>query len=147
MKPPIKHIFLADDDCDDVDFFQFVLESVRPGSNLTVFSNGQELVDALHATTEIPDFIFLDINMPFMSGLEALKIIKELPKLASVPVIVYSTSANAMDVERAMQLGAGSYVVKPSNLKDLEKIIARILDTDWTSVVHPHELESFVLRG
>ncbi|MHA3787494.1 response regulator [Flavobacterium hauense] len=146
MKPPITKVFLADDDRDDVDFFQYVLESVRPGCNLTVFSNGQELVDALHATTEIPDFIFLDINMPFMNGLEALRIIKGISAMASVPVIVYSTSGIEDDVSRAIKYGAVSYVVKPSNLKDLEKIIERILATDWETAESLLERE-FVVRG
>lgn len=147
MKPSLLNIFLADDDCDDVQFFEYVLENVRPECNLTTFSNGEELVNGLRDTGSIPDIIFLDVNMPVMNGLEALEIIKGLPALASVPVIVYSTGAGDCDIKRAMEYGASSYVVKPSDLKDLEKLIEKILNTNWKSAVAPLEVEEFVLRG
>lgn len=146
MKPSFNNIFLADDDCDDVEFFQYVLEKICPGCNLRVFANGQDLVEKLHNANTIPDIVFLDVNMPVMNGLEALEIIKKLPAFVSVPVIVYSTSANGNDVGKAMQLGAGSYVVKPSDLHGLEKVVARILYTNWKDSLIPLEVEEFLVR-
>lgn len=147
MKSSFVNIFLADDDCDDVDFFQFVVGNICPGCNLMIFGNGQELVDALRNTADAPDIIFLDVNMPIMKGLDALEIIKELPAMASVPVIVYSTSYNKHDIQQAMEFGASSYIVKPSDLKDLEKLIEKILNTNWKNTAASLEVEEFVLRG
>jgi CheY-like chemotaxis protein len=146
MKSSFVNIFLADDDCDDVDFFQFVVGNICPGCNLRVFGNGQELVDALRNTADAPDIIFLDVNMPIMKGLDALEIIKELPAMASVPVIVYSTSFNEHDIQQAMEYGASSYIVKPSDLEGLKRLIEKTLHTDWAASA-PVKQEEFVLRG
>ena len=146
MKPSLLNIFLADDDCDDVDFFQFVVEKIHPDCNLTVFANGLDLTNALSAAAAIPDIIFLDVNMPIMNGFEALETIKGLPALVSVPVIVYSTSFNDHDIQQAMECGADSYIVKPSDLDGLKKLIERVLNTDWEALAQVKQ-EEFVLRG
>lgn len=146
MRPQPTNIFLADDDCDDVLFFEYVLESICPNCQLTVASTGEELVGLLRDTNAIPDIVFVDVNMPVMGGLEALGIIKKIPKMAKVPVIIYSTSFNSNDIQKAMEYGASSYIVKPSDLEGLKKLIEKTLNTDWAASA-PVKHEEFVLRG
>lgn len=146
MRPQPTNIFLADDDCDDVLFFEYVLESICPNCQLTVASTGEELVGLLRDTNAMPDIVFVDVNMPILNGLEALEIIKGFPHMVGVPVIVYSTSFNDHDIQKAMECGASSYIVKPSDLDGLKKLIEKILSADWAALT-PVKQEEFVLRG
>lgn len=63
----------------------------------------------------VPGLIILDINMPIYTGLEVLEFAKNNPSLCATPVIVFSTSSQEHDQNRAIELGASGYVTKPSD--------------------------------
>jgi len=72
-----------------------------------------------------PDVIFLDLNMPVMSGLELLTEIKKQEVLQQIPIIIFSTS-QLEDIKReAKQLGAHDYISKPNNFNDLKQILRK----------------------
>ena len=76
---------------------------------------------------ELPDYIFLDINMPRMNGRECLAELKKDIRLKNIPVIIYSTSTHSEDVELSIQLGAAYYLSKSSDIHQLpEQIINAI---------------------
>ena len=124
-------IFLADDDSDDVLFFEQALEEINLPHNLHVASNGQQLIQDLIGADAIPDIVFLDINMPIKkNGMETLiDVRKELPD--NVPVVMLSTSASEAMIESSQILGASGYVCKPSSYPELCKILSRLLHYDW----------------
>ncbi|MNG25556.1 Response regulator rcp1 [compost metagenome] len=72
-----------------------------------------------------PDLIFLDINMPLMSGIELLAEIKKREAIKNIPVIIFSTAPISANL--AKTLDAKDYVTKPSNFNDLKNILRSIL--------------------
>jgi CheY-like chemotaxis protein len=72
-----------------------------------------------------PDVIFLDLNMPIMSGLELLCKIKKQDILQQIPVIVFSTSQLENIIQEAKSLGAHDYISKPNNFNELKKILSQ----------------------
>lgn len=125
-----KNIYLADDDPDDREFFQIALESVCPDCRLVTSKNGDELLDQLQKnSTNFPDFIFLDINMPKKNGLESLEDIKGTIAFSSIPVIMFSTSDNQNHVHAAEKLGAALYMVKPSDFRLMQNRLSDIISS------------------
>ena len=112
-------LFLVDDDMDDHEIFKSALAKVDGDLTLLTATNGYEALDFLSTTGTLPDYIFVDLNMPRMDGLQFLKEIKQTDTLKNIPVIIYSTSSNPVDIAKTKQLGAISFVTKPSRFSDL----------------------------
>jgi|SRR6185436_1371117 len=120
--------FLIDDDDDDRDIFREALNDSKFNVHLFEAVNGLDALQKLPPHTNfLPDFIFLDLNMPVMSGKELLIEIKANEKLKNIPVIIYSTSDYLKFVKETEALGASLYVVKPSSIEKLAQILASIL--------------------
>ncbi|MXN91720.1 response regulator [Flavobacterium sp. Sd200] len=145
MLTHLKNIYLADDDIDDVLFFREALQTIAPHCNLTIASNGQELVGKLENATDNPDIIFIDVNMPVMNGLEALKTIKENKLDKAAPLITYSTSNNLEMASLAKAYGANFYVVKPADFNLLKEKINKLLSYNWKEWKMPDELKRYIL--
>lgn len=80
----------------------------------------------------LPDVILLDLNMPNMDGFEVLAEVKSAPLLRRIPVVVFSTSGDQEDVDRAYEEGANSYVLKPARLDDLKQSL-ELVATYWSA--------------
>jgi len=116
--------FLVDDDPDDRDLFGMALKDVDESIELMHAENCVEALKILKADdVKIPDFIFLDLNMPFMNGKECLDELKKTAHLKDIPVIIYSTSSYAKDMEDTRKKGATHFLSKTSNFDDLIKIL------------------------
>ena len=118
-------VLLIDDDKDDQEIFQKELSKYNSSLKILSAYNGQEGLDLLN--TNPADYIFLDINMPVMNGIEALRIIKSDELLKNIPVIIYSTSDGRAYKKMALDLGATSYFTKPTSVMGLQKMFAQIL--------------------
>ena len=133
-----RRVLMADDDPEDVLLFRDAFKRSGIREELQSVSDGQELVDFLHAAHSadkpLPDLILLDLNMPRKDGREALAEIKGDPLLRSIPTIVLTTSSREEDVQRCYELGANSYVRKPSTFDSMVDF-ARILKKYWLEVV------------
>ena len=114
-----RSIFLIDDDEDDRWLFAEALARTVPEVRCESAASGQEAIQQLAATAALPDFIFLDLNMPGMDGKKCLSQLKTHPKLKSIPVIVYSTSNYHKDMEETKALGADEFIIKPSDYTQL----------------------------
>jgi CheY-like chemotaxis protein len=77
---------------------------------------------------DIPDLFILDINMPEVSGLDLLEFLRRSKKFSKIPVIMLSTEAADVTVDKAMELGADAYVTKPVALDELEKAVNQALE-------------------
>ena len=80
-----------------------------------------------------PEVILMDINLPGISGIEALKILREDPATAHIPVVALSANAMPRDIEKGLQAGFYRYLTKPIVLNDLMKTLESALDSSGTS--------------
>lgn len=128
MKDDNFTILLADDDPDDRMFFREALDDLLVSATLNVVSNGVELMKYLENNIhQLPDVLFLDLNMPSKSGSECLSEIKNHEKLSEIPVIIYSTSANPDVMEMLYNMGALYYIRKEGDFSNLKTIIGKAL--------------------
>ena len=123
MAPHIT-CFLIDDDVDDQDIFILALEEVDKTIRCEVASDGMDALRRLGDKELLPDYIFLDLNMPRMNGKQCLSEIKKNDFLHSIPVIIYSTSSDQRDRTETAQLGAADYIVKPNTVSALADVLA-----------------------
>lgn len=120
--------FLIDDDTDDQDLFIMALQEVDQGIQCRIASTGIEALDMLQKeNTIVPDYIFLDVNMPKMNGIECLAEIKKISHLQKVPVIMFSTSSDKNIIKASKELGARDFHEKPTKFGLLVERLARIL--------------------
>jgi CheY-like chemotaxis protein len=120
-----KNFFLIDDDPDELDIFSEALNEVDPECQCTWADSPFTALEKLK--TEVPDIIFLDINMPRMDGFECLREIRKLKSLAGVPVILYSNGINAEACNKAISYGAAGCVRKAADIPKLTQIIKRVM--------------------
>jgi CheY-like chemotaxis protein len=141
------NVYIADDDTDDIEFFQAGLEDIDSSLSLTYGKNGMELLrKLLYPQLPVPDLIFLDINMPLMNGIECLREIKSHLHLKDIPIIIYSTTALNETVETAYELGANMYVEKPSDYTKLVNMLSSVMKIDWMNYSKP-DISHFVYRA
>lgn len=122
-------IMIVDDDEDDVELFCDALKEIDQEVQCISASNGEEALLKLNNDgSRLPDYIFLDLNMPRLNGKQCLKRLKISSRLRDIPVIIYTTSKLKEDVEETRQLGAVHFLTKPNRANDLRKAIISILD-------------------
>ena len=105
------------------------LDELNPAIKRVMASNGEEGIKKLSLNPQIPpDYIFLDLNMPRMNGIECLKEIKKVRHLQKTKVIMYSTT-DAHDVrELTRNLGADDFIVKPPSFLKLVEFLSAVLN-------------------
>lgn len=119
-----KNILQIDDDFDDCEFFQQALEAVSNAVYMAMH-NPVEALEKLTSKEIEPDLIFLDINMPIMTGLEVLAEIKKSDIIKNIPVILFSTAL--VTPKLAKTLGAKDYLSKPNNFNELKDALREII--------------------
>ena len=123
-------ILLIDDDVDDQLIFCEIIEEISPGLECISASNGLEGLNRLAGMDPGPTMIFLDLNMPFISGWECLDRIRKDERTSRIPVIIMTTSDNQADRQRALGLGARAFVTKTADLPALRLIIRKTLTAE-----------------
>jgi CheY-like chemotaxis protein len=111
-------ILNIDDDNEDLMVFYDAVKTVNPLAKCFLAKNSQEAINLLQHSIN-PDFIFLDIHMPLMDGRAALKEIKKIKRLASVPVIIYSTVIYDNEKESFKEWGAYEFIKKQNSFAAL----------------------------
>jgi CheY-like chemotaxis protein len=79
----------------------------------------------------LPHILFLDLNMPYMSGFECLKMIRANSRFKDVSIAIYSTSSSEKDIEETFIEGANIYIKKPNDFAKLKKVIKEVLNINW----------------
>lgn len=118
------HILLIDDDLDEFLFLQMALEILPDLFKCTYVSScddALEIVEQIH-----PDFIFVDMNMPRINGLDCITAVKQLPGCHNVPIYLYSTSVDEQLGRQANALGAAGYLKKPVSADNLAKLLIEL---------------------
>lgn len=126
VKAPLS-ILLADDDKDDRFFFDKALKSLPFPTQLTTVEDGEQLMNYLSENSDnLPDVLFLDLNMPRKKGSECLLEIKQDPQLKDVPIIIYSTSLHE-DVADILYKDGAHYYVHKTDFEQLQKTLHLVL--------------------
>jgi CheY-like chemotaxis protein len=146
MNAFVHTLLLADDDSDDCIFFKDALDDLPVSVNLITVNDGVELMQTLSSNTQqLPDILFLDLNMPRKTGFECLSEIKENERLKHLPIIILSTSLDMKVVNSLHDMGAHYYIRKPGEFKQLKKLIHEaILITSKKNTQRPAK-ENFIL--
>ncbi len=119
LKEKPLRIFLAEDDEDDREFFRLALKKVNSLAQLTVVANGREASSFFKETSVLPHYVFLDINMPLVNGIECLREIRQVHPPELLPVIMLSTTKAPHMIANSMESGANFYLQKPNRLAEL----------------------------
>ncbi|MEC5166388.1 CheY-like chemotaxis protein [Flavobacterium sp. PL11] len=143
----MRKLLLADDDMDDRLFFQDAIEELFTTNNLITVNDGVELMNFLRATlSELPDILFLDLNMPRKSGFDCLSEIKLNELLKGIPVVIFSTSLDLEVVNKLYDNGAHYYIRKPGNFNILKKVIREAtIRLEKDSIIRP-ERRNFIIH-
>lgn len=129
-RPMAKSLFLllADDDLDDCNMFEKALKEIPINTNLKTVYDGDDLLKELsYNTDDLPDLIFLDLNMPRINGVECLHIIKTSEELKNIPVVIFSTSIHETLARKLIDNGAKECIRKPSSFQELKNVISNSL--------------------
>ncbi len=121
-------ILLIEDDAIEVMKLERTLSKIEAKHTIIKVSNGEEALDILKSGHKLPDIILLDLNMPRMSGIEFLDILKDDVILQYLPTIILTTSENRADLLRCYQLGIAGYVIKPLKYEDYESRMKAVLE-------------------
>jgi CheY-like chemotaxis protein len=125
-------ILLVDDDEDDGKLFYNAAKELDTTITCISARDGQEALTFLRdQANPLPDFIFLDLRMPGLSGQQCLVEIKSEPRLMSIPVMVYTTSRNVRESEELKQLGATHFMSKPVSPDDVYYMLSFVLGETW----------------
>jgi len=123
-----KKLLLVDDDSDDTELFSEAVSEIDSSVLFHCSSDGNEILEKLsEKKIDTPDLIFLDINMPEMSGWQFLERVKGNQRLKDIPVIIYTTSSTRSDLMHARTSGALCFVTKPANYGRLKKILEIVI--------------------
>src|SRR5260370_31842687 len=126
-------ILLVEDSDDDVFFMRYALKKAGISYPVHLAADGQAAVDYLTGTDKysdreafpLPTLILLDLKLPFLSGFEVLAWMREQPTVRHLPVFILTGSSEACDKEKAPELVAKGYFVKPPN----EGMIHQIMES------------------
>jgi CheY-like chemotaxis protein len=133
-----KSFLVAEDDENDVFFLKRAFQQAKVENPLNVVRDGQEAIDYLSGEGKfsdrnvypLPHLFILDLKMPRKTGLDVLGWLQQQPELRCLPVLVLSSSAHLTDIDKAYELGANAFVVKPASLeKRLE--LAKLIGAFW----------------
>lgn len=142
-------VLLVEDDPNDVVFFRHAVDKASMSVDVQVASDGEQALEFLKGTGRfadpappLPILTFLDLKMPRLPGMEVLRFIRQTPGLKRLVVIVLTSSSNRADLDRAFELGANAYLVKPADTDQLEGIL-RAVNQFW---LMPHNRFPVVTR-
>jgi CheY-like chemotaxis protein len=134
-------IMMADDDVDDRMLALEAFKENKLKNELSFTENGEDLLNFLNhkgkynkVNAPLPDLILLDLNMPKVSGLEALKLIKEDERLRTIPVIMLTTSSADEDIVNSYKCGVNSFITKPVTFDQLVDVIGKMCNY-WFKIV------------
>ncbi len=132
-------ILLVEDNPLDVDLTLRAFKKRNLTNPIQIARNGEEALDFIpkwDAGEPIPVVILLDLKMPKVDGLEVLDVLKKHEKYKTIPVVVLTTSSDSLDVKKAYDLGANSYIVKPVNFDNFVEVASQI-ELYWNVLNEP----------
>jgi CheY-like chemotaxis protein len=133
MNAELISVLLVEDDPGDVLLIREAFSEQKVGNVLSIVSDGVEAMKFVRGEGEYadcgrPDLVLLDLNLPRKSGAEVLAEIKSDPELATIPVIVLTTSSSQEDIMGSYRMHANAYITKPVDFERFREIVHQIDD-------------------
>jgi CheY-like chemotaxis protein len=127
------HILVAEDDPTDAYFFERAFKRAGLAVALHFVGDGKEVTDYLEGAGQfadrarhpLPHLVLLDLHMPRLDGFEVVEWIRRQPQLDRLVVVIFSSSDDSKDINRAYRLGANSYIVKPHSMEELMTLVGQ----------------------
>ena len=121
---------IAEDDQEDRLLIEEAFNDIGMPAELQFVEDGQGIINELKKSSkfDLPSFIMLDLNLPKKNGYEVLKELKQDERWKTIPVIIFSTSSNTEDINLTYQLGASSFITKPSYYSEMVDSIKKLSD-------------------
>ena len=137
-------ILIAEDSQDDAFFLERAFRKIGMKNPVQILTDGAEVLDYLNAKGKyenrtkypFPSVMFIDIKMPRVNGFEVLQWLKDHQECRVIPTMVFSSSEQPEDIERAYQLGANAYFVKPNSTEQLADLLRCAYDF-WARCAKP----------
>src|ERR1043166_9252674 len=129
-----KKLLIAEDDPGDIFLLQRAFSLAGVSAPLYFVRDGQEAIDYLggqaayadRSTHPLPDLMLLDLKMPRLNGFAVLEWLRQQPGLKRLLVTILPSSDQPQDINRAYDLGANSYLLKPHNSQQLSDLVSRV---------------------
>jgi len=141
-----KTILIADDNKDDALLLHCAFHRVDPAYHVVALPDGQQFIDYLEGSNlyanrnlhPLPTLVLLDLNMPGVAGLKALRWVRRQPQFDFLPIVAMSGSLDESLMERALASGASAYLIKPVAFAQLVQTIEQRFE-GWLHHGHPVE--------
>lgn len=141
-------ILIADDDTQDTLLVRMAAQRASLCFRLASVTDGEEAIDYLMGRSRyadrqahpFPSMMLLDLKMPRLSGFDVLDYVRRQPGLRQLPIVIFSSSDDPKDIQRAYEAGANSYLCKPHSSEDLLALL-KALEEYWCKFNHfpaPH---------
>lgn len=128
-------LLIVDDDEDDRELFIESAKQVDENIICIAAADGQQALQILrNEENKLPDYIFLDLRMPRLSGQKCLQEIKNDTRLQHIPVIVYTTSREVEDATELKKMGAAHFISKPVNPDEIYYLISAVIEEKWDQI-------------
>ena len=143
---PIE-ILLVEDNQGDIRLMREILAEINPAAHLHAVTDGADAMDFLgfqgrYLDALRPSVILLDLTLPKLHGREVLARIRADPHLQTIPVIVLTSSLAELDIQSSYQLMASSYLQKPENWVEFERMVISLNNFWFTRVTLPNKTQS-----
>jgi two-component system response regulator len=142
------YILQVEDSADDAALTRHALRRAKISNRVELLKDGVEALDFVcrrgkysdRDASDLPAFALLDLKLPKIDGFEVLKALKENDRMASVPVVIFTSSREEKDLRKAYELKANSYVLKPVDFDRFTEVIRQI-GSYWLSLNEtPYEI-------
>lgn len=144
----MKNLLIAvvEDDDDDREFICNALGDENRNIEIVPFSNAEDFFSFLPTSRKLPDLVVTDLRMPLISGFDVIQRMKASEVTQHTTIVVLSTSSSEDDIQKAKNLGAAGYFVKPYNLKGYEEIKSKILtNLGFNSLLFTNVIKNFLV--
>jgi CheY-like chemotaxis protein len=120
-------ILLIEDDGDDIELLREAFDMNQVNCHIDVVTEGDRAIPFLETAHELPDVIVMDLNLPKLHGREILAQIKASDSLATIPLVVLTTSSSQDDVKFSYAMGAKQYITKPNTIDGFNSTVKTIV--------------------